>query len=123
MKKPFFYLLPTIYLLLLISCSAPSPESPPQKEEVITLSSEDEKTILLAESEGYIRLEPEFNNVYVKAAFWNSLPYQHKETLGAMVAGYCAKKKGNSLYYANILDYNNGKKIAKYSKSWGFEIY
>ena len=44
-------------------------------------------------------------------------------TLGYISACYSAHVKGNDLVWAEIYNYNTGKKIAKYSKSYGFKMY
>lgn len=91
--------------------------------EKLSLSHDDQKTIDLAVSEGYIRLVPNLNEVWVKPEFWNTLPFESKKNLGAMSAIYCANKKGTDLYWVNVIDNHSGKKLAKWSKSWGFEVY
>lgn len=109
-----------ILSLLIIGCG--SNTSTQQGNESLTLSPDDLKTIELAISEGYIRFEAQLNKVWVQPNFWEALPYQSKENFGAMCAIYCANEKGTNLYWVDIMDDRSGKKLAKWSKSWGFEV-
>ena len=87
------------------------------------LTEADRNTIRLAEQEGYVKCDCSSNTIYIKPIVWNNLPYQGKENIGAMYAIKCEEIKRNGLYYMNIHDYYSGKKLAKYSKSWGFKMY
>ena len=46
-----------------------------------------------------------------------------KEDFSYALAIYVGNKKGTQLYWCDIHDMYSGKKIAKYSKSWGFKVY
>jgi hypothetical protein len=88
-----------------------------------TLTQEERSTMRLAESEGYVTCNCSLNKIMIKPVLWNQLPYESKRNMGAMYAIKCANEKKSNLYYINIHDYYSGKKIAKYSQSFGFEIY
>jgi hypothetical protein len=89
----------------------------------ITLSSDQIETIKNLEDEGLIKVKAELNAVYIKPAFWDQMPYDTKNDFAAALAVYCASKKGTDLYWVEFYDFFSGKKLAKWSKSWGFKIY
>lgn len=74
-------------------------------------------------NEDLITIEHELNTVYVSHYLWNNIDYNAKKDFGMAMAIYCGNKKGTYLYWVDIRSKNSGKKLAKYSKSWGFKIY
>lgn len=73
--------------------------------------------------EGYLKVEENLNRAYISSVIWNGLDAKGKEDFSAMIAIHCGNTKGNKLYWAEIFDKQSGKKLAKYSKSWGFEVF
>lgn len=75
------------------------------------------------QSQGYISIEAEQNKVYVAPLLWLRMDAKLKEDFAASLAIYCGNKKGTELYWVEIYDKQSGKKLAKYSQSWGFDVY
>ena len=73
--------------------------------------------------EGYLRIEAQYNKAYISLDIWNKIDANVKENLSRSLAIYCGNKKGTHLYWVEIYDKMSGKKIAKYSNSWGFTVY
>lgn len=65
---------------------------------------------------------PELNSVYIPTKARNNMGIDDLQILGYITACYSAHKKGNDLVWVDIYNYNTGKKIAKYSDSWGFKM-
>jgi SH3-like domain-containing protein len=70
-----------------------------------------------------VKINPQLNEAYVNPAIWNGLPHDTKENIGRVLAFYCGKEKGTNLNWVDIKDSYSGKKLAKYSESWGFKTY
>lgn len=68
------------------------------------------------------KFQPELNAVYVPTAAQNRMSVDDIQTLGYLTACYSAYKKGTGLVWVDIYNYNTGKKIAEYSKSYGFKM-
>jgi len=85
--------------------------------------SEDKKIERLKELGLLKRINPSMNEAFVDPSLWTGLDYQTKKNIGRIMAFYCGKKKGTNLNWVDIKDYYSGKKLAKYSESWGFKIY
>ena len=77
---------------------------------------------MLIENGVLIRINPSLNEAFVEPAIWNQVNVQTKEKVGRMMAMYCGYKKGTDLNWVNIKDNYTGKKLAKYSASWGLSI-
>ena len=75
------------------------------------------------QSQGLLSVEPNLNKVLIDPGLWRSMKYSVKENVAATLAIYCGNKKGTQLYWVNIYDQYSGKKLAKYSRSWGFKVY
>ncbi|MCB5285254.1 MAG: hypothetical protein LHW45_06655 [Candidatus Cloacimonetes bacterium] len=89
-----------------------------------TQKQDSDELVLKLISEGLItEIQPTLNEVIVNPATWAQLSYRDKETVGAACAAYCAEKKGTTAVWCDIKDHYTGKKIAKYSQSWGFKVY
>ena len=97
-----------------------SPQSTGYKQ---SLSYEQKQLIMKMITDGDIRVDAQMNRVDFNIALWNNLDYNIKENFCADLAVYVGNKKGTQLYWVEIYDKRSGKKLAKYSKSWGFEIY
>jgi len=80
---------------------------------------------LIAElqSKGLISVETNLNKVLIDPVFWGGMKYKLKENFSAILAIYCGNKNGSQIYWVNIYDQYSGKKLAKYSQSWGFKVY
>jgi len=86
-------------------------------------SKEEDAIKKLKESGLLLRINPQLNESYVNPAIWHGLDYQTKENIGRIMAFYCGQKKGTNLNWVDIKDSYSGKKLAKYSESWGFKVY
>lgn len=93
-----------------------------KKEDKIEFTSEMNSTLTLAESEGWVKMKPYDREIWVDPAFWNTADYDQKMGLGYIAAVKSADVLNSDLYYVNILDMKTGKKLGKWSKSWGFEV-
>ncbi len=99
-----------------------------KKDLTVLVSSEgnsknDNDINTLKESGLLINVNPQLNEAFVNPAIWNGLLYQTKENCGRILAFYCGNKKGTNLNWVDIKDSYSGKKLAKYSESWGFKVY
>jgi len=58
---------------------------------------------------------------YVDPYLWHQMSYDLKKDVGAALAKICddAGSTGRVIIYDNY----SGKKLAKYSQSWGFKVY
>jgi len=68
-------------------------------------------------------INPELNEAYVDPIIWSGLDYQTKENVGKIMAFYCGRKKGTNLNWVDIKDNYSGKRLAKYSATFGFKVY
>ncbi len=69
------------------------------------------------------KIDVEINQVYVNSSKWNLLNVEQKEIFAKALAYYVGHEKGTDLYWVEIHDWYSGKKLAKYSDSWGFTAY
>ena len=69
------------------------------------------------------KIQPELNTVYLTPAAISRFSIDDMRTLGYLSACYSAYIKGNNLVWVDIYNYNTGKKVAKFSESWGFKMY
>ena len=81
------------------------------------------KLITKLQDQGLLSINPELNEAYIDSNLWGKMKYQVKENFAASLAIYCGNEKGTQLYWVNIYDQYSGKKIGKYSQSWGFTVY
>ncbi len=72
--------------------------------------------------QGYIAYELSSHEVYISPVLWAGMDYKLKQDVTVSCAEYCAMKNGNNLVYIAVFDKQSGKKIAKYSQSWGYEV-
>ena len=72
---------------------------------------------------GWLSIEPKLNRAYINPDLWRNMKYRLKEDFAAGLAIYCADKKGTHIYWVEIYDLYSGKKLAKYSRTWGFKVY
>jgi hypothetical protein len=77
---------------------------------------------LLKENGLILKINPQLNEVLVDVGVWRLLDYQTKERTGRSMAFYCGFEKGTNLNWVDIKDSKTGKKLAKYSESWGFKV-
>lgn len=75
------------------------------------------------QKQDYISIEADLNKVYIDPLLWLQMDAKLKEDFSASLAIYCGNKKGTELYWVEIYDKQSGKKLAKYSQSWGFDVY
>jgi len=97
--------------------------STPQYKNTFGLSSQQYNLIKKLESQGYLKINAQLNRVEIETALWNNMIYQNKNDFSAGLAIYVGNKKGTKLYWVEIYDLYSGKKLAKYSQSWGFKVY
>lgn len=96
----------------------------PTKKSILKVTQKDENTLKLMIESGLVeKITPKFNEVFVNPLVWARLKYQEKKNLTRFLAEYCGKKKGTGLNWVDIKDSYSGKKLAKYSESWGFKNY
>jgi len=69
------------------------------------------------------KTDPSLNQVYVSKPYWDAQDIEAKETAAKAFAYYVGYKKGTNLYWVDIYDWQSGKRLAKYSESWGFTVY
>lgn len=93
-----------------------------KKEPKIVLTQEQNDLLISLEADEYIKLKPTLNEVWVSPLFWATCKYDAKYNLGYLCAVKSQEVNGNDLYYCTIYDSYSGKKLAKYSKAWGFTI-
>tara|TARA_Y100000590_G_scaffold325518_1_gene369328 strand:+ start:223 stop:1350 length:1128 start_codon:yes stop_codon:yes gene_type:complete len=72
---------------------------------------------------GYLSINASLNRAEISKLIWGNLTYSQKRDFSAGLATYCGTKKGSGLNWVTIHDLHSGKKIAKYSKSYGFTTY
>ena len=73
--------------------------------------------------ENYLKLKPELNKAYVDPSLWNSMDINLKEDFAASLPIYCGNVKKTNIYWVDIYDLYSGKRIAKYSQTWGLKVY
>lgn len=93
------------------------------KSRTLELKSEQLEAIETLKTEGMLDLKPEMNAAYIDPQLWNRMDYSLKDDLGATLAIYCGNTKKSNLYWVEFYDKTTGKKLAKWSQSWGFKIY
>ena len=93
-----------------------------EKEVVLTLTKDQLKPILDMEKEGFLRLSCNLNQVYIEPRVWMNLDLQVKENFSRALAIYCCNKKGKHIYWIEVFNKYNGKRLAKWSRAWGFSI-
>ena len=95
-------------------------DSNKRTESKLELKKDELHSIQKLEKDDLIRIEGK--NVYFDPILWNRLDLKAKEALGRILAIHCTNKTGDTTYWANILDKRTGKKLAEYSRAWGFSI-
>ena len=68
------------------------------------------------------KINAESKEAWVDHYQWTIINVEMKETFTKTLAFYCGRKKGDSLYYVDILDWSSGKKLAHYG-SLGFKVF
>ncbi|MCJ7746921.1 MAG: hypothetical protein MUP27_04190 [Desulfobacterales bacterium] len=87
-------------------------------------TAEDEKMLKDLMESGIVEsVNVNMNEATIDPASWARMKLDAKKHLGWFLATYCGKKKGTGLNWVDILDSYSGKKLAKYSESWGFKVY
>lgn len=105
------------FILLAIASSSDN------KEKKLTLRQDQISYLEDLERQGMISIEANLNKTYINPLLWNKMDAKLKEDFSASLAIYCGNKKGTNLYWVEIYDKQSGKKLAKYSQSWGFDVY
>jgi len=82
-----------------------------------------EKAVQDLKSVGFIyKLNPEYNEVFVSKALWDTATIDRKQLIGYVIAHYCAQKKKSTSVWVEIKDHLSGKKLAKYSQTSGLKV-
>jgi len=89
----------------------------------MSLSQGQKDLIYKMEGQGMLKVEPQYNRADIDLSLWSNMKYSLKEDFAAGLAIYCGNEKGTQLYWCELYDMYSGKKLAKYSKSWGFKVY
>ena len=72
--------------------------------------------------ENYLILKPELNQAYIDTDLWRGMDINIKNDFGAVLAIYCTNQKGTDIYWVEIFDMYSGRKLAKWSETWGLKI-
>lgn len=91
--------------------------------KVLTNSKSDLGLIKSMEKEKFLKMDPRLNAAYIDPKVWTGIELTAKENFARSLAIYCGNEKGTHLYWVDIIDKFSGKKLAKYSDSWGFKNY
>jgi len=73
-------------------------------------------------NQGYLKLKPELNTAYIDPSLWRDMNIDLKTDVAFVLAVYCTNYKGSSTYWVEIFDLYSGKKLAKFSETWGLKI-
>lgn len=65
-------------------------------------------------------IEVENKRAYVIPEFWNRIDHKGKEDVSCVIAQYCEHKNKDNLTFVNIHDKMSGKKLAKWSNTYGY---
>jgi len=105
------------------SSSDKGSSSAPRKVKTSVNFNEIEKGVGALIKAGLVKkVNPSLNEAYVSRSLWNSTTIDQKKTAGYLLGYYCGHKKGSNLYWVEIKDINSGKKLAKWSASWGYKV-
>ncbi|MFA6476127.1 MAG: hypothetical protein WCV68_01780 [Candidatus Paceibacterota bacterium] len=69
------------------------------------------------------KVDSSLNQAYVDGLNWGTLNVEEKKTTAQALAYYVGHEEGTNLYWVDIYDWQSGKKLAKFSDSWGFTTY
>jgi len=89
----------------------------------IDLTDGQEKSLATMLASGWLKIKARENRAEVSQVVWRSFDYDAKEGLCYCLAVKCGNDKGTQLYWVDVYDIDTGKKLAKYSRSWGFKVY
>ena len=108
-------------LLMMTNCSSDNGSSASSKK--IELSQSQVELIEDFVSQGFLEIDASLNKVHIDNSLWSGMKASLKEDFSYCLSIYVGNKKGTQLYWCNIYDMYSGKRLAKYSKSWGFKVY
>ena len=111
----------TFLLLMATNCSSDNGSN--VSSEKIKLSQSQVELIEDFVSQGFLEVNASLNKVYIDNSLWTGMKASLKEDFSYCLSIYVGNKKGTQLYWCDIYDMYSGKKLAKYSRSWGFKIY
>ncbi len=121
----------TLFLIIFIGFVVLLSNIPSQKSSVMSSVKSEQKVDFSAIEKGVNdlrvsgliqKLNPNLNEVFISKAIWDTTTYDQKKTFGYVLGHYCGHIKGTNLYWVDIRDHKSGKKLAKWSKSWGMKI-
>jgi len=109
-----------ILSLFIIGCGDSSSSSSSKSSK---LSQEQINFIEQMVKDGDLSVTADMNKAEISPSLWRNMKASLKEDFSSALAIYVGNKKGTKLYWVEIFDSYSGKKLAKYSKSYGFTIY
>lgn len=109
-----------LYIVLMISDFRGKSAS--ASNEKLNLSQDQTAHLKSLEKDGYLRFEANLNRVYIEPSVWRRIDAKGKEDFSAGLAIYVANKNNSTNYWVEVYDKMSGKRLAKYSRSWGFTI-
>lgn len=121
-----FFVLAVVFYMISSFSSKPSTRTPARttSRQTAAPTAEDEKMLKeMLDSKLVVKIDASLNEAWVNPMTWTTMTYDNKKQLGWFLAQYCGKKKGTGLNWVEIYDNYSGKKLAKYSESWGFTVY
>ena len=126
--KPFIFILTIVLLVCAICLTTSSSESTSSvsrtsSSSIRHLSYDQEEMLAKLTAQRMISINSSLNEVYITTQLWNAMKYDLKKDFCAGLAIKCGNEKGTHLYWVDIKDMYSGKKLAKYSQSYGFKVY
>jgi len=115
--KKFLFIMFLIWITLGLGCTNKN------ENNKLELTQKQINTLKNLETKGLLSIEPDLNKAYIDPDLWSQMNAKLKEDFSASLAIYCGNKKGTRLYWVEIYDKQSGKKLAKYSQTWGFKVY
>lgn len=67
------------------------------------------------------KLDVDANEAWISLNSWTAMNAQGKESFVADLAHYCGDR--GSTYHVTLYDAQSGKKLATYSRAWGYKVY
>jgi hypothetical protein len=87
------------------------------------ISTSDRALINKLISQELVDVEWQVCEAYVHPTLWNGVSAKIKYGFSKLLAEYVAEKRGKNIYRITIYDMMSGKRLAKYSKTFGFKVY
>lgn len=110
-----------VFFFIILVLSEPKTKSESVSKE-LSLKPDQIETIKMLEKERIIKINVEFKEVQIRPSYWHQMDVTTKEGLSRALAIYVGNKEGKKSYWVSINNIMNGKRLAKYSESWGFTV-